>query len=97
MDIFHTIIKPLVTEKTSHQSHLHTPERGGAYTFQVHPEAKKTQIKDAVEKIYGVHVLSVRTSIRRAKPRRYRQRMGQTQAVKKAVVVLHPDSHIDLF
>jgi large subunit ribosomal protein L23 len=97
MDIYHTIIKPLVTEKTSHQSQVHAQDRGGAYTFQVHLEANKTQIRDAVEKIYGVHVLSVRTSVRRGKPRRFRLRMGQTAAVKKAVVVLHRDSHIDLF
>lgn len=97
MDLYHTIIKPLVTEKTSHQSRSGTEHRGGAYSFEVHPEANKTQIRDAVEKIYGVKVVSVRTSNRIGKLRRYRYGYGRTRERKKAVVVLDPNSAIDLF
>ena len=103
MDIYHTIVRPLVTEKGTHQSQQsqsasHSrPARGGAYTFEVHREANKTQIRQAVEKIYGVKVLTVRTSNRAGKRRRYRQTYGQTRSWKKAVVVLQPDYHIDLF
>ncbi|MBN2446813.1 MAG: 50S ribosomal protein L23 [Phycisphaerae bacterium] len=97
MDLYHTIIKPLITEKSSHQSRVATSRRGGAYSFEVHPEANKTQIKDAVEKIYGVTVLSVRTSNRIGKLRRYRYGFGRTRARKKAIVVLDPNSAIDLF
>ena len=103
MDIFHTIIRPLVTEKGTHQSqqsHDETssrPARGGAYTFEVHPNANKAQIRQAVEKIYNVRVQSVRTSNRMGKRRRYRATYGQTRMWKKAVVVLGPDHHIDLF
>ncbi len=103
MDIYHTIIRPLVTEKGSHQSqtsHAEThsrPARGGAYAFEVHPEANKAQIRQAIEKIYNVRVMNVRTMNRAGKRRRYRLTYGQTRSWKKAVVVLHPDHHIDLF
>lgn len=97
MDIYHTIIRPLVTEKGSHQAGSGTAERGGAYSFEVHPLSNKAQIKNAVEKIYNVKVLDVRTANRKGKVRRFRFRVGETRATKKAVVVLHPDSHIDLF
>jgi len=103
MDIYHVIRRPLVTEKGTHQSkqaHGSTrtrPGRGGAYSFDVHPEANKIEIKDAIEKIYNVRVHAVRTSVRAGKKRRYRVKMGQTRHWKKAVVVLAPDFHIDLF
>ena len=103
MDIYHTIIRPLVTEKGTHQSqvsHEETrtrPARGGAYTFEVHSKANKAQIRQAIEKIYNVRVISVRTSNRSGKHRRYRLTTGTTRGWKKAVVVLHPDYHIDLF
>jgi large subunit ribosomal protein L23 len=103
MDIYHTIIRPLVTEKGTHQSQLSfartqsRPARGGSYAFEVHPDAKKAQIREAVEKIYNVKVQMVRTSVRCGKRRRYRATYGQTRSWKKAVVVLRPDYHIDLF
>ena len=103
MDIYHTIVRPLVTEKGTYLSQLsHSatqtrPARGGSYTFEVHPKANKTQIRQAIEKIYNVRVLSVRTSNRRGKRRRHRMSFGETRSWKKAVVVLHPDHHIDLF
>ncbi|MBU0637498.1 MAG: 50S ribosomal protein L23 [Planctomycetes bacterium] len=97
MDIYHTIIRPLVTEKSSFQAGQSGKERGGAYSFEVHPEANKAQVRDAVEKIYGVKVLKVRTSSRPGKLRRFRYKTGRTSQTKKAVVVVDPDSHIDLF
>ena len=97
MDIYHTIIRPLVTEKSSHQSRVTADDRGGAYSFEVHPLANKAQIRDAVEKIYGVKVLSVRTSNKTGKARRFRTTVGHPRHTKKAVVVLDANSHIDLF
>mgnify|MGYP000269629920 CR=1 FL=1 len=97
MDIYHTVIKPLVTEKSTHQSRQTAKGRGGTYTFEVHPLANKAQIKDAVEKIYGVKVIDVRTSNRPGKLRRFRFRYGRTRMIKKAVVTVDADSHIDLF
>ncbi len=103
MDIYHIVRRPLVTEKGTHQAQQSYPEtqsrraRGGSYTFEVHPEASKPQIKQAVEKIYRVKVLSVRTANRKGKPRRVRFKIGKTADWKKAVVVLDANSHIDLF
>ena len=103
MDIYEVIVRPLVTEKGTFQSTLsHSASRsrearGGSYAFEVHPKASKAQVREAVEKIYNVKVRSVRTSNRHGKPRRVRFKTGQTRHWKKAVVVLHPDYHIDLF
>jgi len=90
--IYRTIIRPLVTEKGTHQS-----QSLKAYAFEVAPDTNKTQIKQAVEKIYNVKVLEVRTANRKGKPRRTGYKIGKTRHWKKAVVVLHPDHHIDLF
>jgi large subunit ribosomal protein L23 len=97
MDIYRTIIRPLITEKSSHQARQGTRTRGGAYSFEVHPEANKAQIRDAVEKIYGVKVTDVRTSNRPGKLRRFRFLYGRTRQIKKAVVTVDANSHIDLF
>lgn len=97
MDIYHVIIRPLVTEKSTHQAARPTANHGGAYSFEVHPEANKAEIKDAIQKLYGVHVVSIRTSNCQGKVRRYRWRFGVTRKTKKAVVVVDANSHIDLF
>jgi len=103
MDIYQVIKRPLVTEKGTHQSQLshaasrHMAARGGAYAFEVHPEASKPIIKQAIEKIYGVKVKSVRTACRKGKRRRVRYKIGKRADWKRAVVVLHADHHIDLF
>ena len=65
MDNINVIIKPLVTEKSTHQQTTRN-----AYAFQVHPGANKHQIKQAVEKLYNVKVIDVRTMNRKGKPRR---------------------------
>jgi large subunit ribosomal protein L23 len=97
MDIYHTIIRPLITEKSTHQSRQTAKGHGGTYSFEVHPLANKSQIKEAVEKIYGVNVMDVRTSNRPGKLRRYRYKIGRTRQTKKAVVTVDRESHIDLF
>lgn len=103
MDMYQVVERPLVTEKGTHQSqqsHDATNSkraRGGSYAFRVHPNASKPLIKQAIEKIYNVRVLTVRTANRKGKTRRYKFKVGTTRRWKKAVVVLHADSHIDLF
>jgi large subunit ribosomal protein L23 len=92
MDIYQVIVRPLITEKCTHQS-----QTLNAYPFHVHAGANKTQIKQAVEKIYNVKVREVRTANRKGKPRRRGYTMGTTAHWKKAVVVLDPEDHIDLF
>ena len=92
-DVYNVIIRPLVTEKGTRESQLRN-----AYAFEVNPQANKSQIKQAIERIYSVKVQEVRTANRRGKPRRYGYRaVGATRRWKKAVVVLQPDHHIDLF
>jgi large subunit ribosomal protein L23 len=91
-DIYNVLVRPLVTEKGTFQSRALN-----AYAFEVNPDANKAQIKQAIEKIYSVKVLEVRTANRRGKPRRYGLQRGTTRRWKKAVVLLHPDHHIDLF
>ncbi len=97
MDIYHTIIRPLVTEKAAHMMRQTTGEHGGTYCFEVHADATKSQVRNAVEQIYGVKVVDVRTSNRPARVRRFRFRMGESTRPKKAMVVLDTNSHIDLF
>ena len=103
MDIYHVVKRPLVTEKGTHQSQQlheatkHKPARGGAYAFEVHPDASKAIIRQAIEKIYNVKVKSVRTAMRKGKARRVRYKTGKTADWKKAVVVLDAQYHIDLF
>jgi large subunit ribosomal protein L23 len=92
MDSNAVIIKPLVTEKTTH---LQTTRN--SYAFQVAPAANKHQIKEAVEKQYNVKVLDVRTMNRKGKPRRSRYKMTTASDWKKAVVVLDENSRIELF
>ena len=92
MNIHDVIIRPLVTEKGTHQS-----QTLNAYAFEVHPNANKAQIRQAVEQIYEVKVLDVRTANRKGKPRRAGMHMSKTKDWKKAVCELHEDHHIDLF
>lgn len=91
-EVYSVIIKPLVTEKGTFQS-----QALNAYAFEVAPGANKTQIKLAVERIYDVKVVEVRTANRKGKPRRTGMRWGKTRHWKKAVVVLDSNHHIDLF
>ena len=92
MDNINIIIKPLITEKSTHQQATRN-----SYAFQVHHEANKQQIKNAVETLYNVKVIDVRTMNRKGKPRRSRAKMTKTSDWKKAVVVLAEDSRIELF
>ena len=92
MDSNSIIIKPLVTEKSTHQQTTRN-----AYAFQVNPAANKQQIKAAVEQIYEVKVVDVRTMNRKGKPRRSRFKMATTPDWKRAIVVLDENSRIELF
>jgi large subunit ribosomal protein L23 len=92
MDYINVIIKPLVTEKSTHQQ-----SAGNTYAFQVNPDSNKMQIKQAVEKLYNVKVKDVRTMTRKGKPRRSRYKMTKTSDWKRAVVVLAENSRIELF
>jgi large subunit ribosomal protein L23 len=86
------ILRPLVTEKGTHRSTRHN-----AYSFEVNRMADKPEIKHAVESLFGVRVLDVRTQNRKGKARRSRFRQGVTKDWKKAIVKLHSEDKIDLY
>jgi large subunit ribosomal protein L23 len=86
------IIRPLITEKSTHQQ-----QTRNAYAFEVHQDANKPQIKQAVEKLYNVKVVDVRTMTRKGKPRRSKFKMTHGSDWKRAVVVLDENSRIELF
>lgn len=92
MDDHNIVIRPLVTEQG-----MHFASKLNAYSFEVNKKANKIQIGQAIQRLYGVKVLEVRTANRKGKPRRKGRNMGVTRSWKKAVVVLHEDHHIDLF
>jgi large subunit ribosomal protein L23 len=92
MDNINIIIRPLVTEKSTHQQTTRN-----AYAFQVERHANKMQIRRAIEKLYSVKVLDVRTMNRKGKPRRSRYGVKTTGGWKRAVVVLDENSRIELF
>jgi large subunit ribosomal protein L23 len=91
MDVTQVLIRPIVSEKS------YVLATAGKYTFRVHPDANKTQIKQAIEQMFDVKVLEVRTSTVKPKPKRRGYTSGQTRAWKKAVVQLHPEDSIELF
>jgi large subunit ribosomal protein L23 len=92
MDVQDIIVRPLITEQA-----VHLANTKGAYPFEVNKRANKTQIRNAVEKLYGVKVRKVRTANRKGKYQRRGKTGGYTPSWKKAVIYLEPDYHIDLF
>jgi large subunit ribosomal protein L23 len=85
------IIRPIVSEKS------YALLTANKYTFRVHADAHKTQIRQAVEEIFSVRVRDVRTMSVKSKPKRRGYTFGRSREWKKAIVQLHPDDHIELF
>jgi len=87
------IIKaPIISEKSTFLANSRN-----AYTFEVDKSADKEQIKAAIEKLYSVKVVGIRTIRVAGKPRRTRAGEKTTPWWKKAIVKLHADNKIDLF
>lgn len=86
------IKRPLVTEKCTWEGTARN-----RYSFVVHDQARKPQIKRAIEQLYEVRVEKVSTQIRKGKYRRTRFGPAKTSNWKKATVQLHKDDRIDLF
>ncbi len=84
--------RPLITEKAERNR-----EASHAYAFEVHRDATKIQVKQAVEKLFGVHVLAVRTAIARGKNKRVGRSTGRRPNWKKAFVTLKDGDTIALF
>ena len=91
MDASQVIIRPVVSEKS------YVLATAGKYTFRVHPDAHKTQIKQAVEELFDVVVRDVRTISVPSKPKRRGYTSGRTREWKKAVVQLAEGQSIPIF
>jgi large subunit ribosomal protein L23 len=85
------IIEPVVSEKS------YALMADGKYTFRIDDRAHKTQVKRAVEEIFDVDVVDVRTLTVRSKPKRRALHRGSTRSWKKAIVQLAPGDRIELF
>ena len=84
------VLKPVVTEKSTMLMEQ------GKFTFEVDPRANKTEIKNAIEAIFGVKVGSIATQNRQGKVYRTRNGLGKRKDVKRAIVTLREGS-IDIF
>lgn len=90
------ILRPVITEKATRDS-----EMNNRYAFYVHTEANKIQIKKAIQDLYGVDVLDVRTMIYAPKIKMRNTKtgfqIGKTNKLKKAVVQIEEGQEIDLY
>ncbi len=85
------LIAPVVSEKS------YGLLDDNKYTFLVHPDANKTEIKIAVEKIFGVKVTAVNTLNRKGKTRRTKTGLGKRKDTKRAIVSVAAGQSIDIF
>ena len=85
------IIAPVVSEKSYGELNRNW------YTFLVHPDANKTQIKIAIQQIFDVRVLTVNTANREGKRKRTKTGFGQRKATKRAMVKLADGDRIEAF
>ncbi len=91
MDASQVIIRPVVSEKT------YALAIAGKYTFRIHPDANKTQVRQAIESLFDVSVVDVRTSTVPSKPKRRGYTAGRTRGWKKAVVQVGEGQTIPIF
>ena len=91
-DLSKVIQRPLITEQGADMR-----EQSNKYLFEVHPDANKHEIRQAVEHYFGVKVTDVRTMNYGGKLKRMGRFSGRRSAWKKAVVTLAENDSIDLF
>ena len=85
------IVRPLMTEKS-----MRLKEEQNTVTFQVHPDANKVEIRQAVEAVFNVKVADVRTASFEGKLKRMGRHQGRRADWKKAIVKLQPGHKIEL-
>ena len=85
------VIRPVVSEKS------YVLASAGKYVFRVHPTAHKTQIRQAIEELFDVRVVEVRTASVKSKPKRRGLTAGRTRSWKKAIVQVRPGDQIPIF
>ncbi|MGN0930081.1 MAG: 50S ribosomal protein L23 [Alphaproteobacteria bacterium] len=88
--MYDILLKPIITEKTT------LVAEQGKIVFAVRPDATKTDIKNAVEKVYNVVVKSVNITVKPGKSKRFKGILGSTSSVKKAYVTLEEGHNIDI-
>ena len=91
MDYYQIVKRPLSSEKS-----VGDRETSNSYHFEVDRKVNKIQVKEAVEKLFEVTVLTVRTLNKIGKTRKYRNRVFRTGGWKKAIVTLKEGDRIDL-
>jgi len=91
-NLYEIIRRPVITEKSTLQK-----EASNKVTFEVHPDANKKEIKKAVEKIFKVQVLDVRTLSQHGKEKRVGRNRGYRSDWKKAIVTLKSEHKIEFF
>ncbi len=91
MDSSQVIVKPVLSEKS------YVLSAAGKYTFRVHTDAHRTQIRQAVENLFGVEVVAVRTLTVKSKPKRRGLIRGRSRAWKKAIVEVASGQSIPIF
>ena len=91
MEHTHVVIKPVVSEKS------YVLAAADRYTFRVHAAAHKTEIRQAIEELFDVHVVDVRTLSVKSKPKRRAATRGRTRTWKKAIVQVRPGESIPIF
>ena len=91
MEPTQVIIRPVVSEKS------YVLAAADKYTFRVHPKAHKTQIRQAIEQLFEVKVVEVRTMSVKSKPKRRGFTAGRSRSWKKAVVQVRPGDTIPIF
>ena len=91
MEPSHVVIRPVVSEKS------YVLAAANRYTFRVHADAHKTQIRQAVEALFDVHVVDVRTMSVKSKPKRRGTTRGRTRQWRKAIVQVRPGESIPVF
>ncbi|MBE7185582.1 50S ribosomal protein L23 [Mesorhizobium sp. RP14(2022)] len=87
---YDVIVSPAITEKSTMASEQNQ------VVFNVAKTASKTEIKAAVEALFGVKVTGVNTLVRKGKVKRFRGTIGRQQDVKKAIVTLRDGDSIDV-
>jgi large subunit ribosomal protein L23 len=92
MHLEQVLIKPMLTEKASV-----TTEEQNRYVFKVQPKSSKNQIKDAVEKMFDVKVVNVKTAILPGKVKRAGRKVKKTASWKKAYVQIQEGQKLELF
>ena len=91
MDATQVIIRPVVSEKS------YVLSAANKYTFRVHPDAHKTEIRQAVEALFDVNVLEVHTMSVKSKPKRRGLTRGRSRSWKKAIVQVRAGQTIPIF